>query len=121
MKRQLPRMAKAGMWTAWGMAALMEFDMMWDPVSGLALALVFAAVGLGLRHGKPWSGYGGALFVAVLATAGLLKGYDRGAGVWIGAALLLAVAAVWSPLAPWTVNVAPRSAHAPSVPWIARL
>ena len=54
----------------WGVAAavllvvLAAISAWWNPVTALPHLLVFSAVALGLRRGRPWSGFGGALFLA---------------------------------------------------------
>ncbi len=54
----------------WGVASavllvvLAAISAWWNLVTALPHLLVFSAVALGLRRGRPWSGFGGALFLA---------------------------------------------------------
>ena len=114
----------------WGVAAavllvvLAAISAWWNPVTALPHLLVFSAVAIGLHRGRPWSGFGGALFLAAsiasiafaLWRSGQLSTFA--ASVFV-TALLYAVPATLLFRAGRALQQTNTTVHAPPLRWLA--
>lgn len=109
-----------GIVTAIVMTVLSLIGALWNPISSLLPALLFLVVTFGLVKGRPWSGYGGALFLIAMASGSLLSALGLShQGTSLG---LLSVAALLHGLAAFLLYRAGRSLGpamgTSGLPWI---
>ncbi len=105
------------------MVALAVASALWNPVTALPHLLVFSAVAVGLRRGKAWSGFGGALFLCASIVGVALSLLLSSQLVVYGTSLLVAAAVYAIPAALLfragrALRADPGAASSP-VPWIA--
>ncbi len=81
------------------MVALAVASAVWNPVTALPHLLVFSAVAVGLRRGKAWSGFGGALFLCASIVGVALSLLLSGQLAVYGTSLLVAAAVYAIPAA----------------------